>query len=308
MIDNKLKALGATASALIGLSILACGGGLGNSGGGTPCTLDSDCSADQVCSQSDNVCQYTCVDDSECYLGEQCLPRGGNAVGNTCQVSSDDNSTTNNTTTNNTTTVECTVNEDCIAGDLEGVCIDGVCDYPTPDTTYNWILISDTSAGAEACDNTDPGSDIMGVRLLDEQGQLVGWGSAGNDQQGTGEDMNKYPTTVRLDGQPHGLTSLECPDGRLSELSPEPFSLGCGGWVLIEFYDSVGTPVAITERSRIEVLEYGSNCGGSDADSYDVLLCTDSEEARGGSDASCSTELGMGLEGFGSISVSSLPQ
>lgn len=302
MIDTKLKVIGASISALVGISILACGGGLGNTGGGTPCTLDLDCAPGQVCSQDLNVCEETCVDDNDCALDEQCLPRRGNAQGNTCQFPQ-----SSNNPNPNTTTAECVENEDCIAGDLEGVCLEGVCDYPTPQTTYRWILISDTSAGADACDNTDPGSDIMGVRLLDDQGQLVGWGSAGNDMLGEGAD-NKYPTSVRLDGQPNGLTAQECPEGRLSELSPEPFALGCGGWVLIEFVDSASNPVNIELGSTIEVLEYGPNCGGSNADSYEVYLCTDSADARGGSDASCTSAIGGSQMGFGSAKITSFPQ
>lgn len=299
--ESKFHFIGAGISLAIGISILACGGGT-NTGGGDPCTFDSECSIGQVCSQDLNVCEETCVDSNDCFAGESCLPRL-NADGNTCQFDSTGGDTDMG---GGVTPGACTENEECIDG-VDGVCFQGMCDYPTPDeTTYRWIMIADESSGDDACDQTDPGSDIMGVRLLDESGQLIGWGDAGNESLGTsGSKTNKYDTTARLDGQPNGLSSQSCPESgsRLSELTPPPLSLGCGGWVLINFLDTAGTAVDIENGHRIEVLEYGSTCGGSAFDKYSVYICEETASAQGGSESTCNLGVGGQTEGFGSVTV-----
>ena len=303
MIDTTWKLIGAGASLALGISILACGGGL-NTGTAEPCTFDTECAVGEVCDQNEGFCVLTCTSDDECFAGEVCAPRGGNAVGSTCQIditTSDDMGGT----------AECTGNEDCLPQNgIDGVCFDGMCDYPMPGKTYSYVKILDESNG-DACSETDPGSDLLGVRLLESGGDLVGWGIAGGFELGevTGGKENIYPLTTRLDGQPNGLQGQQCPETgtRLSTLNPPPFAMGCAGWVIVSFEQSNGMPAQIENGSRIEVLEYGSTCGGSSADQYGVYLCTDTASAQGGSDASCNVAIGNVSEGFSSSTVT-LPE
>lgn len=254
------------------------------------CTADYECAEDQVCDQALKVCEFMCTGGSDCLASEACIPRPGDVGTSICRVKEPD----------------CMSNDECTAGD-DGMCVDGECEYSNPSTAYQWIMILDESFGDAACNQTDPGSDIMGVRVLDGTGQLLGWGSAGNEAQGdSGNQFNRYDTSIRLDGTSNGFAGRSCPDAgtRLSELMPPPLSLGCGGWVLIEFISAVGDRVEITDGLRIEVLEYGPTCGGSSDDSYSVYLCTDGQGAEGGDDTSCTLGVGGVQGGFSSVEVS----
>lgn len=179
-----------------------------------------------------------------------------------------------------------------------------------PSGDYSWIQIKDLSSGDEACNQTDPGSDIMGVRLLSNSGEILAWGSAGADMQGTsGDKDNRYSLTTRLDGEAHGFSNSSCPapDTVLSELMPPPYSTGCGGWVLIMFEDEFQVPISLETGMRIEVLEYGLMCGGKDNDLYTINLCTSTSGARQGDASSCKFALSAQQEGLSSVQITELP-
>lgn len=168
-----------------------------------------------------------------------------------------------------------------------------------------WIKIEDVSVG-DACDQTAPGADIMGVRLRSEDGDVLGWADAGNESLGdSGTMTNRYDTAARLDGQANGLNDTNCPPegSRLSELTPPPFSLGCGGWVLLRFVDEFGATIELFSGMTIEVLEYGSTCGGAAPDLYKVLFCSDSTSANDGLDESCVNQVGEPSEGYATFEL-----
>jgi hypothetical protein len=268
---------------------------MGVDAGREGCSADYECLTGQVCDRELGACLDTCVNDNDCFRGEECVPRPGDASTRVCRAKEPGDA--------------CVDNSECVNPEgIEGVCVQGECDYPVePSELYQWLMVLDESSGDEACNQTDPGSDIMGVRVLDENGQLLGWGDAGNNVQGfSGIEINRYETTARLDGTSNGFDGRSCPDAgsRLSELTPPPLSLGCGGWVMLRFIDATGNRVDITDGLRIEVLEYGPTCGGSNADSYSIYLCTDSVGAQGGDDTSCTLGVGGVQGGFSSVEVS----
>ena len=237
----------------------------------------------------------SCVSDDDCFVGEVCAPRAQGS-GKTCEEAARD----------------CIEDSNCPPrGDIDGVCTAGKCDYSNPASQYAYVLIRDESASEEACSTSDPGSDLLGVRLHDANGALLGWGTAGANQLGTvsGTFMNVYSSSARLNGQANGLQNSECPvvGTRFRDLNPPPYAMGCGGWVLVKFERADGTNIALENGQSVDVLEYGSNCGGSDADQYSLYACTDTLSAQGGSDSSCTVTLGSAKEGFSTSSVTALP-
>lgn len=314
--NNVMKYLAAAMVISTGISIIACGGTT-NSGslGGDDCTFDTDCPLGTVCATDINQCVDTCVDDTDCSEGE-CLPRlNATTDEKTCQYAEDP--INNNPNVNNMMSGECTpetqlevCGEDGICGD-DGFCVDlsgGNTNSGTPNDLY-WIMVEDTSVGDEACAQTDPGSDILGLRLNAADGQLLAWGTAYQFELGQtdGGKENKYISTGRIDGTGQDLTETDqCPDSELKFADIQPYSMGCGGWMLVTFETSDG-PVLLEQGQNLEVLEYGQVCGGSPVDSYQVYLCTDSAGADGGSNASCTEAIGNESEGYGSFTIPMLP-
>lgn len=316
--NNVMKYLAAAMMISTGISIIACGGTT-NSGnlGGDDCTFDDDCPLGTVCATDLNQCVPTCLDDTDCTEGVCRTRLNATTDEKTCQYEDPQNNTTqNNTPQNNTMSgSQCTPEtqlEDCgedgLCGD-DGFCVDlsgGDTNSGLPNNNY-WIMIQDVSAGDDACGGTDPGSDLLGLRLNAADGQFLAWGKAYGFNVGDG-DNNKYINTTRIDGTGQDLTETDrCPDSDLRFSDIQPFSMGCGGWVLISF-EQDDVPVPLEEGQQIEVLEYGPNCGGVDADRYQVYFCTDSEDADGASNASCTVALGRGdYQGHGDITISNLP-
>ncbi len=286
---------------------------------GEPCTVDENCDAGAglVCSVEEQLCIETCIDDLDCAVEEVCVPRANGDRITICQSNSDycdddEACETGQVCVSNSCIDredECTEDGDC--NGVNEVCEPESVQDPTlvckdRGTVYHWIQIQDTSTGFDACEQTDPGSDLMGARLVDNTGQTLGWASAGNESYGdSGFEINIYDSSERLDGTAHGFEGRECPDpgSRLSELMPPPMSLGCGGWVLLEFLDAQGEQLDILPGMSIEVLEYGSSCGGSMADAYEIYLCENSLDANNGSASSCFTIVGGVQEGFTSVIV-----
>lgn len=295
-----LKYMSAAMAITTGISILACGGGTTPQGGET-CTFDDECSPGYICDRNLNECVEGCIDDNDCYEGEFCLPRQG-ADGYSCQIPS--NNTTNNTTANNITTGECTPDTQLQDCGEEGFCNElGECEYPMTSMTYRAVYIEDTSTGEAACNNSDPGSDIIDVYLLNSGGEAVGYATLINWFEGDQPSGNDYSFAGNFDGAPSGVNvGQECTD-TLGE--SDALALGCLGGLLVQFVDSSMQPIDLQQGDRVAVFEYGSNCPtGSDTDSYEVYLCTDNADAvDNASSTSCTSFLGGG-EGYVDVSVS----
>lgn len=279
-------------------SILACGG----TTGGTPCTTDEDCQDNFICDSELNECVETCVSDDECDLADECkIPPGSSGSQKICLPRESTSNNMNNP-------MMCTTNEDC--GDVEQFfCNDQQkCEaFMTPDKQYYIIRVEDISVGDDACEKfADPGSDILYARVTDSGGDVLGYGQQvalefGDESSTRG---NNYQDFSHLNGsEPPDLDgTLECPNGEFKNASL--VALGCGGRVNFEFISSsTGMPIKLTADMKVEVAEYGPNCGGSDADRYEVALCTDTADAKNGSFASCTQVLSGSNQGFTSVDI-----
>lgn len=283
-------------------SILACG----SPTGGTPCTTDADCQDNFICDGELNECVETCTNDDECDPNDECVvPPGSSGSQKICYTRSEKNNKNNENK-------ECANNEDC--GDVEQFLCNAQnkCEaIAAPSTQYYVIKVEDTSTGDDACKASDPGSDILFARLLDSSGDVLGYGSQIALEFGEAKNAkgNIYQDYAHLSGgRPSGLEAgaEQCPDGPFKEASL--VALGCSGKVIFEFLDGTDKPIVLKADMKVEVGEFGPNCGGSDADTYEVALCTDTKSAKNGSFSSCTNVLGSSFNsGFVSVGVD-LPQ
>ena len=228
----------------------------------TSCLADTDCSTGEVCEA--DVCKTECATDADCADGEICYDRA--TTGGYCDAGT--TPTTNNTTTNNDTNNT---------------------NNTTPFSGYI-VQILDKTTDAGECAGDDPGSDIIHVTLEDADGNPLGYGNF------VGEDDLDFPDNTHdlgahIDGSPTSY-GAQCPDV-FDENSV--YSLGCGGYVTVEFLDDGGIPIAYEAGMQISVLEYGIFCGGSAADDYDVILCDDTDGVKNNDDvSSCTNNLAGG--------------
>lgn len=292
--DKKTAYIMAYLGAFTLATALACGS---TTGGGEPCDDDSQCSAGFVCDQGVNECIETCSSDLECATGEACLPRQGTSSGDkTCQI----DSTANNNNMNNPNS--CVTVDDCPNAD-DYICNDKMmCELiPVNMPSEFVVLIQDTTQDATACTNNDPGSDLSFARLLDENGEIIGFASQ-IDVNITEKVKNNYQGFGGLfDGSPNGIDGGEqCRVGGFSDSTV--VSVGCSGYILAEFLDDQELPIALKSGMTIEVGEYGTQCNGSPDDEYEVSICSDTADAKGASIASCTRDLGK-ARGFGSFSL-----
>lgn len=292
--DKKTAYIMAYLGAFTLATALACGS---TTGGGEPCDDDSQCSAGFVCDQGVNECIETCSSDLECATGEACLPRQGTSSGDkTCQI----DSTANNNNMNNPNS--CVTVDDCPNAD-DYICNDQMmCEeigtvVPKPFV----VLIQDTTQDAAACSNNDPGSDFTFARLIGSNGDVLGYGQQIFIEI-TETGKNNYQNFASLfDGTPPDLDGSEqCPNGGFKD--GNVVSVGCFGYVLTQFVSTSGEPIALDSGMKIEVGEYGTQCNGSAADSYEISVCSDTAGAKGADIASCDRSLGS-ASGFGSFSL-----
>ena len=298
--DKKTGFIAAYLGAFTLASILACGGGLG---GGEPCTIDDDCPGGYVCDQDINECVETCTTDIECAADEKCLPRPNVSSGlRTCQFdNTQPNNNNPNNNPNNTNQDECQTADDC--GDPDAFfCNDQKKCEPfavVPDSFV--IQIQDTTTNNAACTNNDPGSDFIFARVVNSRGEILGYG-----QQIVVEiteiNKNRYQGYASLfNGNPPDLSGGEqCPSAGFKEGSV--VAVGCFGYILTQFVDNQGAPIPLRSGLTIEVGEYGTQCNGSNDDSYEVSVCTDTAAARQADPSSCSRKLGT-ARGFGSFTL-----
>ena len=126
-------------------------------------------------------------------------------------------------------------------------------------------LLRDAS---DTCDSQQPGADVAFVLLEDYGGAVVGWGSvvAGS----TTGDANAFGSWEHIDGGRPDAGADSCPVRTPDSVC----SLGCDGFIAIDFRDAAGAIVPIERgRHRIRVGELGPQCEDEEADTYDVFLC-----------------------------------
>lgn len=227
---------------------------------GQSCLTDTDCDNGFVC-ESD-ICVETCATDTDCPIGEMCEPRLGDGTENVCVTDPDYNNSTNNTTNN-------TTNNNNNGGDIAQA-----------------LFVIDKSSG-DACTGSDPGSDIVFLRLETLGGDVLGYGSLEYDGI-TGGDDNTYSAGFNLDGE--APTFAECPEFDETSVT----ALGCGGEIGVRFYDASGTPIPLElGKHQVFVFEYGAICGGTSVDEYELSVCTDLASLENGDTSSC-TSVGGG--------------
>jgi len=303
---NKTTTILATAMGILtGLSLIACGGLNSTTQQQQECTFDSECSSDNtlLCDSLDGVCRTSCLTDDDCPIGELCFTRD-NAEGFICapDVDAGMNNTTpnlNNTPSNNTSGAQCTDNEQC---GVEEFCNpDGFCEAFASGPSLFAVQILDTTSGV-GCDRNDPGSDFSAA-LLRRNGNVLGYASQINISLGP-EDNDFSSAAGLFDGSPPGVDTQLCPE---SFDDSTVVTVGCGGWLLVQFLDDNREPIALQAGDEIQVGEYDPRCSGNrPEDSYDVFLCTDGSEPQTGSDNSCTRTLGTNLQGLTTVTINSL--
>lgn len=144
-------------------------------------------------------------------------------------------------------------------------------------------LITDTSFG-DACLTTDLGSDFVGILLQIIEGTILGYGELAYDN--VNYENNDFSGAYNLDD-----TSVnKCPE--FDELSIT--ALGCGESVGVRFLDIDDVPVALEPSYQIQVLEYGTQCGGGSDDTADVSVCSDTNAVINDYDISSCEVIGDG--------------
>lgn len=147
------------------------------------------------------------------------------------------------------------------------------------------VLVQDAS---ETCDSMQPGADIAFVLLEDHAGAVVGWGAVIDGS--TAGAANLYGSWDHIDGDRPDAGADSCPPWAAESV----VSLGCDGFVVVEFRDSAGAVIAIDAGShRLRVGELGAQCEDVEDDAYDVFLCTEPTSAEDVATA-CSVPVGTG--------------
>lgn len=194
-------------------------------GTGMGCALDSECEGDDVC--IDQQCMQACASDRDCSLAP-CLLDDASGYSR-CHVPYEYSETTDNS-----------------APAIEG---------------FTHWMIKDISANAE-CNNTSPGVDIYGVRLVNA-GEVVG--TTKLIASGIVNSGNDFSAPAGLT-QSADLTADQC-------LQDAPVtSLGCGGWVVVAFEDADGTLIDLVPDNdpTMQLEVFGGTCDGS---TYVVACC-----------------------------------
>lgn len=173
---------------------------------------------------------------------------------------------------------ECGGDGDCLDGEVcvqgltteQRVCRDDMMSSTNPDVRSRFALIRDMTED-DGCADGLPGSDIAFVLLEDQTGNVQGWGRAVSaDIQAEGND---FSAVDHVDGTRPEAGADSCPDVTQDNL----VSLGCGGWIAVEFVNAEQEPVeAKSGEHWLRVGEYGAQCDdGDELDKYEVLLCPD---------------------------------
>lgn len=137
----------------------------------------------------------------------------------------------------------------------------------------------------------DPGSDIFAVGLESPSGEPIAWATLAYSNV-IAED-NDFSDPGPINGAAPELESdRACPDP-LTDTNM--VSLGCRGWIAVQFVDGAGDPIGLTAASgdRIRVYEADSQCrSDTSRDNYDLTLCSDAAAVmENGDPGSCDVPL-----------------
>ncbi len=256
---------------------------------------------------------------------------GTNGSNNSTGTNSSNNSTSTTGSNNTYRPARCTFDADCPDGEAcearacmptcadvsqcpaRETCDEGlntefsVCsgnESPNNDAgVYYTVMIQSTTTAPDACATDEPGPDIFGVTLENAGGETVGWGKARWD--GVPVDANANNDISILDTRDPGLSSGNCP----AAFDGSVISLGCDGsdsFIVVSFVDAAGKPVALNEADDtvLRIYEWGEQCTpGTIEDTYGVLICRNSREARAGVLESCDVPVVASASGESSAVV-----
>ena len=233
------------------------------------CEDDEDCGDGESC--IDGVCEATCTDDEDCATDFECVEDGD--VGFCEEIAPGG---------------ACTEDEDCRSDELcdtgEETCVD-IDDFVAPHYT---VLIEDFTddENPDMCgfDPSDNATSSAGSYEDDASGASLLWVALVNDATG---DVEAYGHSVGFDpnndtGYNDDLAVINGDEPYYGRQCPEwtheiydehgmsytlfrqdtVFTLGCGGWLLVQFEDSEGNLIAIDESHSVEVGLYTPECGG----------------------------------------------
>lgn len=274
------------------------------------CLVDSDCYDNESCNLATQVCALTCTDDASICQGDEVCTPGLSETGSICVSEGGDVEPECTTETDcpgdqvcnsvgvcvdDTTSGECVTADDCSGDDI---CVDEMCVTPGETNTYFFAQLVDTTQG-EGCNGSDPGSDIFGIELTKAADNSKAYALAINGNITGNHSRTDFDSV--LDGNPSGYDGSAC-----LEFS-ESFSLGCGGDVVVEFLDSNGARVEISDSDSILVMEYGGTCsGGTDDDSWRLNTCS-ADASRNdlvGDTSACNGTLQGESEGLNTVTIS----
>ncbi len=289
--DLKRKLIGALFAVVASSGLLIACGNDENS-----CEFDTDClEGEELC--HDGFCEPVCTSQSDCFDGEVCVDRIGGS-GKVCVSEG----ISGNNGDNNGDQPECTDNDECESGLCNqdtGLCVD------TTAPTYFTVMVRDSTTDPGRCADTtgtynSAGTKLTYIALRDSSGANIGYGKEIGYLLGDNSDYDDVSGI--LDGSAPNLTN-QCVES--FELDTG-VALGCGGWVMVQFYNSDGERIALTEEHDVFVGVHGQYCDTrfdkDGLDKYDVALCTTVKLTDLENDT-CTVSLETGINGLKPVGI-----
>lgn len=256
--------------ALVSIFLISCGDDIKKGGSNPPPTnnpIGNLNNPDPNNPDSNNL--GLCLEDLDCDAGQVCESEQ-------CVISC-------------TTSADCPASQICVPRNSRvpgSVCVED--NRPTT-RSYDYLMIRDTTTG-ESCEFEDPGSDMVAITLNNAEASILGRFEAFDFQEGNAPNGNSYPDALQIFDGNLGEFGISCPE---SFESAYVASMGCGGFMVGQFV-SGGVPVAVEPDTEVYALEFGAECGGLSADTFEVLLCRDSSAVSGGDYTSCDVRVSSG--------------
>ncbi|MFP4599470.1 MAG: hypothetical protein ACLFVJ_14520 [Persicimonas sp.] len=244
---------------------------------GETCQFDSDCSGGNLCVQG------TCY--APCSTGEDCESPYDNCHAHS-RPASDGQQTVRVCVTDEfeeqqQANEDCESVGDCCESDAECaeafdddayVCgLDDRCILPV--VTSHAVLIRDISDPNEPADDDGPGADIAAA-FVSRSGAAdpVGYASWLEYSPADGAEAPESVLEAAFDGTAPDLRAdNECVDAAFAD---HAVPLGRGGELLLGFDDEDGAPLRLNTNWRLVVIEWGENCGVTEArERFEVWLC-----------------------------------